>query len=32
VDVLIARHGVLLTDDYARIDRLVGFADQARVE
>ena len=32
VDALIARHGVLLTDDYAPIDRLVGFTDQARVE
>ena len=32
VEALIARHGLVLTDDYAPIDRLVGFADQARVD
>jgi predicted membrane-bound spermidine synthase len=32
VDALVDRHGVLLTDDYAPIDRLVGFTDQARVD
>jgi hypothetical protein len=32
VEALIARHGMVLTDDYAPIDRLVGFTDQARVE
>jgi hypothetical protein len=32
LEALVARHGLVLTDDYAPIDRLIGFADQARVE